>query len=278
MSSNMVRRVAFAAVAIPVALALVWFGGWVLAAAVAILGALGAREVYDLARRAGVEALRAPGLLAALAIPVIVLAAPSQGWFLGIVWLLALPALAMARGPGAKPLAAVSVTAFGALYASGSLAFLLPLREDVVGPLDAAARTALVAFPLALTWLCDTAAMTVGRAVGGAKMAPVLSPNKTWAGGIGGAVAALAGAGLVGLFGLNRLGWTFTLPQLLGVGLVVSVLGQLGDVAESLFKREVGVKDSSDLLPGHGGILDRLDSLYFVIPATAVLFRGYGIL
>ena len=278
MSSNMVRRVAFAAVAIPVALGAVWLGGWALAGTVAVLGALGAREVYDLARRAGVEALRPIGLLGAAAIPLVTLGAPDQGLILGVVWLLAVPALAMARGPGARPLAAVSVTVFGALYASGSLAFLLLLREAPHGPSDPLARTALVALPLVLTWLCDTAAMTVGRAWGGARMAPVLSPNKTWSGGVGGAVTAAAAAVVLGLFGLNRLGWSFTVVQLLGVGLVVGVLGQLGDVAESLFKREVGVKDSSDLLPGHGGIIDRLDSLYYVIPATAALYRVYGVL
>jgi phosphatidate cytidylyltransferase len=91
---------------------------------------------------------------------------------------------------------------------------------------------------------------------------------------LGGVIAALA----LGKFVLNRNGWSFTPGQLLLFGLAVSIVGQIGDVAESLFKREVGLKDSSTLIPGHGGVLDRLDSLYFVIPAAAGLYRMFGVI
>jgi phosphatidate cytidylyltransferase len=74
------------------------------------------------------------------------------------------------------------------------------------------------------------------------------------------------------------VGWHFPLWQLLGTGLVVGVAAQVGDIAESLLKREAGVKDSSSLIPGHGGVLDRLDSLYFVIPVSAALFKLYGVI
>jgi phosphatidate cytidylyltransferase len=77
---------------------------------------------------------------------------------------------------------------------------------------------------------------------------------------------------------LNRVGWNFAVWQLVTVGGVIGVAAQVGDVAESLFKREAGVKDSSTLIPGHGGVLDRLDSLYFVIPAAAGLFKLYGVI
>lgn len=280
--SNLAKRILFAVVAIPVVIGIIWVGGWVLAAALAVLGALGAGEVYGLARRQGIEPLAPAGLAAAVAIPLVAhwtrghAADAGTAWSLGVLWLLAVPALAMRRGPTARPLAASAITVFGALYASGTLAFVLWLRHPSDGPAGAVPRTALVLFPMVVTWLCDTAAMAAGRAVGGPRLAPVLSPHKTWAGAIGGGAAALVVAVALGTLVLRPLGWALPLPVLVAVGLAVGVLGQLGDVAESLFKREAGVKDSSTLIPGHGGVLDRLDSLYYVIPVSAVLLAAFG--
>jgi phosphatidate cytidylyltransferase len=280
--SNLAQRILFAVVAIPVAIGIVWLGGWPLAATLAVLGALGASEVYGLARRQGIEPLALAGIAAAVGIPLVAHAArvnaanAGAGWALGVLWLLAVPALAMRRGPTARPLAVTGVTVFGALYASGTLTFLLLLRHSGSGPAGALPRTALVLFPLVITWLCDTAAMAAGSTIGGAKLAPVLSPKKTWAGAIGGATAALVTAVAVGVLVLGPLGWQLPLPLLVAAGLAVGVIGQLGDVVESLFKREAGVKDSSTLIPGHGGVLDRLDSLYYVIPVVAILLAASG--
>jgi phosphatidate cytidylyltransferase len=280
--SNLAQRILFAVVAIPVAIGIVWLGGWPLAATLAVLGALGASEVYGLARRQGIEPLALAGIAAAVGIPLVAHAARVQptsagtGWALGVLWLLAVPALAMRRGPTARPLAVTAVTVFGALYASGTLTFLLLLRHSGSGPAGALPRTALVLFPLVITWLCDTAAMAAGSTIGGARLAPVLSPKKTWAGAIGGATAALVTAVVLGVLVLGPLGWQLPLPLLVAAGLAVGVIGQLGDVVESLFKREAGVKDSSTLIPGHGGVLDRLDSLYYVIPVVAILLAASG--
>lgn len=262
-----------------------WWGGWALAACLALLGVLGTREIYELARRQGIDPLDGLGYVAAAAIPVATYWAKGseQRWaepalFAGALWLLAVLVGAMLeRGPGGRPLAAVAVTVFGALYASALLSFAIAIRHGAHGAPDRWPSTALVVFPLALTWICDTCAMAVGSAVGGPKLAPVLSPNKTWAGAIGGTVGALAAALVIGSLVLNRAGWDLAVWQLVTVGVVVAVVGQIGDVAESLFKREAGVKDSSSLIPGHGGVLDRLDSLYFVIPVSAGLFKWYGI-
>jgi phosphatidate cytidylyltransferase len=284
MSSNLAKRIAFAVVAIPLAGAVLWLGGWWLAGTLAALGMLGAREVYDLARRQGIDALRGLGYGAAAAIPLATYAARRDpaAWaegtlYAGALWLMALLIAAMVgRGPGRRPLAAVGVTFFGCVYASAPLAFLVAMRHGAAAPPAPVAAFALVLLPLALTWICDTAAFAAGTTFGGPKLAPVLSPRKTWSGAVGGTVAAVVAAVVLGRLVLNPLGWTFSLLQLLGVGLVVAVVGQVGDVAESLLKREAGVKDSSSLIPGHGGVLDRLDSLYFVIPASAALFRVYG--
>lgn len=283
--SNLAQRILFALVAIPVAVTLIWLGGWPLAAALALLAVLGTAEVYGLARRQGLAPLGRLGIGAAAAVPLGLQwlrgagpAAMDAAVAAATMWLLAVPVAAMRRGPSGRPLASVGVTVFGVLYAAVLPAFLLVLRHPRGGPDDALARTALVLLPLVLTWLCDTAAMVAGSAIGGPRLAPVLSPKKTWAGALAGAGVAVGMAIVLGVLVLRPLGWALSAAQLLGIGLVAGVLGQVGDVTESLFKREAGVKDSSHVIPGHGGVLDRLDSLYWALPTGAGLLALYGVL
>jgi phosphatidate cytidylyltransferase len=286
--SNLAQRIAVAAIAIPLVIGIIWLGGWILAGTLALLGVLGAREIYDFGRRQGIEPLDETGWLAAAAIPLLAYWAKGSQthWaepalYVGAVWLIVTLIVAMLRrGPSGRPLTSVSVTLFGCLYASGMLAFLIAIRHGADGATvrQPAAYVLLTLFPLVITWICDTAAMAVGSAVGGPKLAPVLSPKKTHAGAVGGAVGGVITALALGKLVLNPQGWSFSAGQLLLFGLAVSIVGQIGDVAESLFKREAGVKDSSSLIPGHGGVLDRLDSLYFVIPAAAGLYRMFGVI
>jgi phosphatidate cytidylyltransferase len=284
--NNLAQRILVAAIAIPLVVGLIWVGGWPLAGALAVLGVLGTREVYDLARRQGIEALDETGWLAAAAIPLLAYWAKGSQthWaepaiYVGALWLMALLVVAMVRrGPVGRPLTSVSVTLFGCLYGSGLLAFLIAIRHGANADSQPAAYALLTLFPLVITWICDTAAMAAGATIGGPKLAPVLSPKKTLAGAVGGTLGGIATALVLGMLVLNRQGWNFSVGQLLLFGFAVSVVGQVGDVAESLFKREVGVKDSSSLIPGHGGVLDRLDSLYFVIPAAAGLYRMFGVI
>lgn len=131
----------------------------------------------------------------------------------------------------------------------------------------------LVVFPLLLTWVNDTAAWGLGRLFGRRKLAPVVSPNKTWEGFVAGLVFSSA---LAALF-LSRFpafsGRPWALLAAFGIGL--GALAQVGDLFESIFKRAVGLKDSSGVLGEHGGFLDRMDSLLFVIPAWYYLLRLY---
>jgi len=285
-SQNLVQRIAVSAVAIPLVIGVIWLGGWWLAATLALLGVLGAREIYDFGRRQGIEALERTGWLAAAAIPLLAYWAKGSEtrWaepalYLGAIWLMLALAIAMARrGPTRRPLTSVSITLFGCLYASGMLAFLIAIRHASDAAIRPVAYVLLTLFPLVITWICDTAAMVVGTAVGGPQLAPVLSPKKTHAGAVGGTLGGVITALALGKFVLNREGWSFSAGQLLLFGLAVSIVGQVGDVAESLFKREAGLKDSSALIPGHGGVLDRLDSLYFVIPTAAGLYRMFGMI
>jgi phosphatidate cytidylyltransferase len=282
MSRNLLLRIAVAIPAIAAALVALWLGGWVLAALLAVLGVLGVREIYAFARMQGIEPLEWVGFVGAAAFPLATYWAKDYAdWepvvYGGAAWLLVALVVAAARGPERHPLTALAVTTLGPLYASALLAFIVAIRHGPHADAHPRGSVALAVMPLVVTWVCDTCAMAAGTLVGGPKLAPVLSPRKTWAGAIGGVVGGLVAALVYGPLVLDRVAMGLGVWQLATVGLVVAVAAQVGDVAESLFKREVGLKDSSSIIPGHGGVLDRLDSVYFVAPVSAGLFRLFGL-
>ena len=287
MDSNLARRILFAVVAIPVAFAVIWFGGWPLVAVVVLVAVLGTRELYDLARRQRIEPALTIGLLTAMVIAPIGYVALSSvfntwwvliaGFYAGAIWIMVLLAWVLwRRAPGDKPLEVTAVTMFGVVYAGMLPSFLIIIRHNGYG-LRSWPATALVFFPLVVTWICDTAAMFGGKLFKGPKLAPTVSPGKTRSGAIAGIVAGVAVAPLFGILALEPAGLMIPAWKLMVCAVVWSVMGQVGDLAESLLKREVGLKDSSDLIPGHGGILDRFDSLYFVLPLAVALYKVLGI-
>jgi phosphatidate cytidylyltransferase len=176
----------------------------------------------------------------------------------------------IAAGPGFFALGLIAGTAFfvamvtrrsaigwGVVYVGLPVAALLYLREQDNGML-------LAFWAMALVWLTDIGAYFAGKSIGGPKLAPVLSPNKTWAGLIGGVIAA-------GLFG-TALHLFANLPLLLAAATpLLAFIAQGGDLYESWLKRRAGVKDSGNILPGHGGVLDRLDGLATVAPIAALV-------
>ncbi|MFB6368301.1 MAG: phosphatidate cytidylyltransferase, partial [Gemmatimonadota bacterium] len=173
--------------------------------------------------------------------------------------------------PREGPMTAAALTGFGALYTGGTLAFSVPLREELAsGRLEG---TLLFFFPVTVTWLADTAAYLAGKRWGRRQLAPDVSPNKTWTGAFAGVGTAVVGAGLYGTLLLPLAGGGAASPGLVAsllLGLVVGAAGIGGDLSISILKRECGVKDSSQLIPGHGGMLDRLDALLWVFPLTYV--------
>ena len=201
------------------------------------------------------------------------------GWpYLVALWAIGLLTWALAaRSPAEKPLEAVSVTLLAVVYTGALPAFLIGIRH-LSHPERSWAGAWLVFFPLVVTWVCDTAAMFGGRALGGPKLAPTISPGKTRSGAASGVVGGLLVAPIFGTMVFPRVGLEVPLWQLLVLAGVLSVVGQIGDLAESLLKREAGVKDSSHLIPGHGGLLDRFDSLYFVIPTAAAIYHLFGVI
>ena len=285
MASNLTQRIGFAVVAIPVALAVVWFGSWPLVVLVAAAASLGTRELLAFARKQGIPPLDRFALISSAVLPLYVYLAITllpglarASWILFGLWLVLLLSIGLLRRrPDEHPLTATAVTAFAVLYPAGLASFLIAIRHLEFGDRSWAGAW-LVFFPLVITWVCDTAAMFGGRAIGGPKLWPAISPGKTWSGSIAGVIGAIAAVPLLNLLVLQRVGVALPLLEGLTVAAVLGVVGQAGDLAESLFKREVGVKDSSALIPGHGGVLDRLDSLYFVLPVSAALYRLFGVL
>ena len=275
--SDLAKRIISALIAAPVALIMIYLGGLPLATFLAAVSAGCAWEFYRIAAAGGVEPLDPVGIPLAGAVPLAVYAAgiglyrPSLV-VAAVAMLIILAAVIWTRGPQRRPLGAASLTVMGILYTGGLLSFGYALREHPYAVGDRAG-TALVAFPLVLTWASDIGAFFVGRAVGGPKLIPSVSPGKTLSGALGGLATTVLVSWLYVRFALRPVALlTMTIPATILFGALISVAAQVGDLAESLLKREANVKDSSHLIPGHGGLLDRLDSLLFVLPVAYLLF------
>jgi phosphatidate cytidylyltransferase len=271
------RRVIVALIGAPLALGIIWIGDWALAALLGALGAIGAWEYYRIARGAGHLPMGPVGVVLAALLPLAV-----HAQFLGLVRIPpvagVLPVIAILslaiwlRGVEGKPLGAAAITTFGVIYTSATLCFAYALRYHNYAVGDAAGALAVIV-PVALTWASDTGAYFSGRLIGGRKLIPTVSPGKTVAGAIGAVVATVAATyALVHLVFIPKAQLAFTPWGLVLFGVAISLTAQVGDLAESLLKREGGVKDSGTLFPGHGGVLDRLDSLYFVLPMAYALY------
>ena len=161
------------------------------------------------------------------------------------------------------PFQALMNSLFGVLFIAWGLGHVVALHGLDHGPM----RTLLLCV---VVWSGDIAALYVGRSFGGRRLAPAVSPGKTWAGALGGAAGSL----LIAAAGARLLSLPLTISQSLLFGLLISGASQVGDLAESLLKRYIGVKDSGTLIPGHGGILDRLDSFFLAAPVAAYFFMS----
>jgi phosphatidate cytidylyltransferase len=266
--SNFVNRILVALVGLPVVLGAVWAGGWWLFALVAVAGAIGVHEFVVMARPL------APLAPAAYVAVLLALLGAERG---GVVWMLGgfltvfplsfvLNAVAKTRAPATV---AIGSTVLAAAWIGLGLGHIILLRGMHDHPQLIALTLLLVVFA------ADTFAYFGGRLLGRHKMAPTLSPGKTWEGFVVGSLAGIFVA-FVALY-QDRNDY-LSVWQALVLGAVVVLAAVAGDLFESMLKRDLQVKDTGSLLGGHGGVLDRVDALLFAGPAAYYLVRAFGFL
>lgn len=256
-SSNLVLRVAAAIVLAPLAIALAYAGGWLWALLVTLVS-IGLFVEWLMVVGAGSVALTASGttVLAIMGFCV-AFGALKTAVITGFVGGAIVTLIARSKFVWA---------ASGFAYASAALLASILVRQDLVNGFAA------LMFVLLVVWATDIGGYFAGRGFGGPKLWPRVSPKKTWSGALGGFAASLAVAAGFAAFGLGR-----AVPLLL-VSAILSVVSQLGDLFESAVKRRFGVKDSSHLIPGHGGLMDRLDGFVAaILMAWIIGFLRHGV-
>ena len=272
--SNNLLRILTGLVGIPVVIGLTYLGGVPFLALVAVLALLAQLEMYHLLRAAGTAPLVVPGLVLGGLVLLQSIYPPAFGLALALLILglayspFVRTGASAEQAPVAGPVS-MAATLFGVIYPTALLSSLVEIRSgagDLGDDMDAFALTVAT---LILVWTTDTLAYFIGRAIGKRPFAPSISPKKTWEGTIGGAVSAIVVGVLLKFTLLASLGWI----HVIAISMICGVLGQLGDLAESKMKRSAGVKDSGALLPGHGGMLDRFDSMILVAPAVYLYLR-----
>lgn len=255
-SSDLRLRVASALVLVPLAVGSAYLGGWPFAI---FWGVAAAGVLWEwLALACGRTEPKVLGAGGVALVAALVLVGTGRADLAGLA---ALAGAAAAAWLG--PWDARLWTAGGVVYAGALLIAVVVLRAD------AALGFVAIVFLFAVVWATDILAYFVGRALGGPKLWPAVSPKKTWSGALGGTVAAV----VLGV-AAAKLGGATRLAPVAGVALALSAISQFGDLMESAIKRRFGVKDASHLIPGHGGLMDRLDGFM----AAAVAAAAFGVL
>ena len=264
--TNLISRVLVGVVGLPLVLGLAWLGGWWLAAVVLVASFVAVHEFVTVTRP-----LRplAPALYLGVVFAIVLAQTCGPVWMLGgwlatFVFAFAASALAKTRAPSTV---AIGATVLGAAWIAFGLGHLLLVR-------DMHERGRLLLFTVLLTvWAADTFAYFGGRIVGRHKLAPSISPGKTWEGYV---IGSLAGV-FVSFVALYDTRHTYlSVWRAIVLGAVVVLAAVVGDLFESMLKRDMQVKDTGRLLGGHGGILDRVDALLFAGPAAYYLVLGFG--
>ncbi len=257
-------RIVVALVLLPLVLGVVWLGGWWLFALALGGGLLALHELYVMGR--GLRPIVLGGYVG-LVLTLLGAESGKTSWMVGGIFATILVAFVIFGFSDARPsaTASISLTVLGVLWVGGGLACLMLLRG-----IPEHGRLAVFTVLIAV-FADDTAAYFVGRTIGRHKMAPRISPGKSWEGFVGGTVAAMA----VAFFAIYHQGFLSNL-EAIALGAAIAVAATLGDLFESAIKRDLGVKDSGRVLAGHGGFLDRLDSLLWAGPAAFYVVLAFA--
>ncbi len=280
--SSLATRIASAVVFLPLLVAMAWCGNLVYLGFTLLMVGLALYEFYRMLSTKGLSPHWKSGFLAALIFPIGIYVRlrthRTEEWHLAGLFTILLVAMLLAelrRGSSKQTLVNVSATLLGVLYIGWLGSHVCALRElpwSLGRPYALGMSYALL--PFFLAWSCDTTAYLAGRAWGKHRLAPGVSPHKSIEGAVAGLVASVA-AGLVARAWFAPY---LSLGESLALGALVGVFAQLGDLVESLLKRDAETKESSSIIPGHGGVLDRFDSLLFAAPLVYyfLVLQVYG--
>ncbi|MBD3299650.1 MAG: hypothetical protein GF341_13420 [candidate division Zixibacteria bacterium] len=255
---NFLIRSLVAVIAIPALLWIFHQSGWWLRGLVVALIGLSCLEIRAVTASRSIPYSFPIGLLLTMAVPLVVVSDLNYAWPIwAAVALVGAGAFGVSQDTPQKAALSLLIHVASALWIGFGFAALLMLREIIVGD-----GFKWIVFLYANLWIGDTAAYLGGSWIGGPKLASVISPNKTWAGSVAQIVASV----LIGVVYVT-FGWIEASATLLIVcAIAIGIIGQVGDLFESVFKRALGVKDFSSIIPGHGGVLDRFDSTLLAAP------------
>ncbi len=276
--NELVKRISVAIIGIPFALVVIWAGGLYFTFSIIIISTLALWEYYKISETKSISPNKIMGITSGIILQLIIFIGDWRiNQYLVVVFLIFLLLTLVFELFSRKlnPITNIAVTITGPLYVSLMLGCLIAIREfyrlfnfndnyiTFLSTSNNEQTFAYFVFALFVTvWICDSAAYFLGKAFGIHKLYPSVSPKKSWEGAIAGFVASIITFTIL----IYLLIPEFPMIHSIIIGLLIGIFGQIGDLAESLLKRDAGIKDSSTILPGHGGFLDRFDSIIFVAP------------
>ena len=277
---NLTQRILTAIFGIPLLLIIFYFGDYYFLGFIALIVGLGSYEYFSLIQNKKINTDKLMGIIMCLILPV-----GAYFGYLFFIFIFTLVSvctlfLSLKKQEISNTIEEAGSSILGVVYIGWFLSHAVLIRKIDIDHITSGLTSAKdtpdlgffwIVFVVCCTFLNDTGAYFIGRYKGKHKLAPKISPSKTWEGTVSGVLLAIAGSILVNLIFSHQISYKFALLA----GTVIGITSVIGDLIESMFKRSVSIKDSGDLLPGHGGVLDRFDSLILVFPVMYYLILFY---